>query len=474
MDRRKINVVMVASECAPLAKVGGLADVVGSLPKAMHNTNVSICLPMYEHLQSMKTKLIGELSITDSQEVVKIYKTILPKSKVEIFLLYNKNYLSRGPIYLNPNKHSSDTNQGRYGFFCVATLEFIHKYKPQTQVIHCHDWHAGLIPLLIKSNKSLNHLHTVFTIHNIANQGIWPIKEAKKISKQLAISKIKEINFMETGIRYADQVTTVSPTYAKEILTKKYGYNLAPLLRKRSKNLSGILNGIDTDYFNPKTDNIIYKKFSIKKLISKTANKLRLQKELSLPINKNILLLGVISRLYEQKGLDWLVDIIPQLIKFDIQMVVLGTGDKILENQLKTLEKKFPKNIKALIKFDITWAQKIYASSDIFLIPSRFEPCGLTQMIAMRYGTVPIVRETGGLKDTVPIYKKIKGKINGVGFVFKQENSQALYKTIIKALKVYDNKKDWEILQKNCMRQDFSWRQSAQEYVKLYKKSTRN
>jgi len=456
MAKRKINVIMATAECAPLAKVGGLADVVGSLPKAMPNTNVSICLPRYEHLQSIKAKLIGKISITKNKETVEIYETNLPKSKVKIFLFDNKNYLSRGPIYLKANKRSVNTNQNRFAFFCLATLEFIRQYKPLTQIIHCHDWHAGLIPYLTQSNKSFNHLRTVFTIHNIANQGVWPIAKAEKISKQLLIPKVKEINFMETGIKYADQITTVSPTYAKEILTNKYGYNLAPLLRKRRRQLSGVLNGIDIDHFNPQTDNTIYKKFSIKNLTAKTTNKLKLQKELKLPIAENIPLLGAISRLYEQKGLDWLADIIPQLVKLNAQLVVLGTGDKTLENQFKALAKKYPNHVKALLKFDIALAQKIYAAADIFLIPSRFEPCGLTQMIAMRYGTVPIVRRTGGLKDTVPAYKKVKGKINGVGFVFKQETATALYKTIVKALKVYNNKRDWKILQKNCMRKDFS------------------
>jgi starch synthase len=474
MVRKKINILMVAAELNPLAKVGGLADVIGALPKELNkikSLSIDLCLPLYEHLVHLKksANFVDSLYLPN-KEKIDIYQTFLPKSKIKIYLFYNQKYLSRGSVYLHSRHHSSDINQVRFAFFNLAVIEFIKKIKPQTNLLHCHDWHAGLLPYLIKTDKALAKIKVLYTIHNIANQGIWNKSAAHKLKVPVEKIKLKQINFMEMAIIYADHVNTVSKTYAKEIMTNKYGYNLAPLLRRVKHKVSGILNGIDTLEFNPATDQIIEKKFNPKTIEYKVINKLELQKELELEINPSLPLLGVVSRLYEQKGLDWLVEIIPQLKNQRLQIVILGTGDKKLEKIFRGYNKKFSKFFKAALDFDPVLAQKIYAACDMFLVPSRFEPCGLTQLIAMRYGAVPIVRATGGLKDTVLPFKKTKDKIVGTGFLFTKESSRALYQTILQALKIYQDQPSWKQLQKNCLQQNFSWQQSALSYANLYKR----
>lgn len=474
MARKKINILMVASELNPLAKVGGLADVIGALPKELNkikNLTIDLCLPLYERLNYLKTSdnFIGKL-ILPNKEKVDIYQTFLPKTKIKVYLFYNKKQLSSGPIYLHPHQHSSGANQVRFAFFNLAIIEFIKKIKPQTNILHCHDWHTGLLPYLIKTDTTLTKIKVLFTIHNIANQGIWNKSAANRLKVPIEKIESEQINFMKMAIIYADHINTVSASYAQEIMTKKYGYNLSPLLNQVKQKISGILNGIDIEEFNPATDKKIFKNYDLKTINNKVINKIKLQKELGLEINSELPLFGVVSRLYEQKGLDWLAKIVPRLKKQKLQMVILGTGDKKLEKIFRSYNKKFSKFFKAIIGFDLTLAQKIYAACDIFLVPSRFEPCGLTQLIAMRYGAIPIVRATGGLKDTVMRYKKIKNHILGTGFLFTKESSQALYQTILKSLDIYQNQNIWKKLQKNCLQQNFSWEKSALSYANLYKR----
>jgi len=420
----KLNIFHVASECAPYAKVGGLADVIGSLPFSLQNdqNNISICLPLYKQLISYKKRVnLHSVLVLANAENVTVYKLIIPQSNISLFLFYNKKFISEGPIYLNSQLKTTNNNQERFAFFNLAVIEFLKKIKTTTNIVHCHDWHTGLIPYLIKKEPKLIKIKTVFTIHNIANQGIWEVAKAKKMNINIPKTNGNFINFIETGLRYSDFITTVSPTYAKEILTKKYGYNLTPLLNKRKNKLVGILNGINNDEFNPVTDKKIFYNYNIKKISVKKLNKTKLQKLSGLPIEPKNLLFGVVTRLYEQKGMDWLAEIMPHLKNLKVQIILLGTGDKLLEKKFKLLEKKYPKTLRVYIDFNLKLAQQIYAGSDAFLVPSRFEPCGLTQMIAMRYGTIPIVRATGGLKDSVIPYKKDKNTIHGTGFVFTDE-----------------------------------------------------
>ncbi len=473
MSNKKIKILLTAAECTPFAKVGGLADVIGSLPKEIYKRRykIDVILPLYGNIDTKFFAIHNNhkyffINFSNQKEKIEIFTSYLPKSKVRILFLKNNKFLSTNEVYINT---SGTENQKRFTFFSLAVKEFIKQLKNKNIILHCHDWHTGLLPYLIKNDRETRSIKTIFTIHNIANQGIWDTRDAQKFGLDFANRFEEKINFMEIGITFADHVTTVSQTYAKEIMTKKFGYNLAPLLRRQRQKVSGVLNGIDTDEFNPQTDRLIYKNFNATYLNNKTFNKLKLQQDFGWKKNTKTPLLGVISRLFEQKGLDWLAQIMPKIAQHNIQLVVLGTGDRQLEKTFKQLEKIYPNKLRAIIDFQPILAQKIYAASDIFLVPSRFEPCGLTQMIAMRYGTVPIVRSTGGLKDTVKQYQKNKNKITGTGFVFKQEKPQALYLAIVKALKVYNNKNNWGSLQKNCMRQDFSWKKSAQEYIALYK-----
>jgi starch synthase len=348
-------------------------------------------------------------------------------------------------------------------------LETSKKLNFKPDIIHANDWHVALTADLIKTinqkNDFFNKTKILYTIHNLASQG-----KAKaniigytKINPELPIIKVDardgDINFMIQGILGSDLINTVSPTYAKEILDHYLGAGLENILAKRKKQLYGIINGIDADFFNPETDNLINQKYSLKNLEKKIANKLALQKQLGLPVDKNIALIGLVSRLVWQKGLDLMTE---NFSRLNCQFIFLGTGQPKLEQQLLNLAKKFPKQFSAQIKFDEKIAHEIYAGSDIFLMPSRFEPCGLGQMIAMRYGTVPVVRATGGLADTVN--KK-------TGFSFKKYSSEELYKIIDEALTVYyKNKKLWRQLKINGMKKNFSWDKPAKEYLKLYKK----
>jgi len=483
MDKRniKIKALFLSAEVAPLAKIGGLGDVAGALPQNLLKLGVDIriCLPFYGSIDQKKysaKKIIANLAvpIDGKKETVDVYQANLPGSKVLVYLIKHLFFDSK-EIYIGKplmlgGKYTKPLDElKRFAFFTRAALEAAKKLNFRPDVIHANDWHVALAADFIKTLNRQNNFFaktkTLYTIHNLANQGITKpdIIGYTKIDPELPVIKVDakdgDINFMVQGILGSDLINTVSPTYAKEILEHYQGAGLEKILAKRKKDLYGIINGIDTDFFNPATDNLIKQKYSLDNLDKKVINKLDLQKQLGLPVNKNMASIGLVSRLVWQKGLDLITE---NFSRLNCQFVFLGTGQKEHEQQLLNLSKKFPEKFSAQIKFDEKLAHKIYAGADIFLMPSRFEPCGLGQMIAMRYGTVPLVRATGGLADTVN---------NQTGFSFKKYSSQELYKTINKALRVYyKNKKLWQSLQLNGMKTDFSWDKSAKEYVKLYKK----
>ncbi|MFA6306569.1 MAG: glycogen/starch synthase [Patescibacteria group bacterium] len=472
--KSKIKILFLSAEVAPLAKVGGLGDVAGALPQALIKLGVDIriCLPFYGLINQKKyptKKIINRLAVPtgDKNETIDVWQTSLPGTKISVYLIKH-NFFNFKKIYLGKPANRPDDLK-RFTFFTRAALTTAKKLNFKPDVIHANDWHTGLTADFIKTLNRQNNFFaktkTLYTIHNLASQGKAKpeIVGYAKIDRNLAIIKVdagnNDINFMVQGVLGSDLVNTVSPTYAKEILGHYQGANLEKILKKRKSDLYGILNGIDTGFFNPATDNLISQKYSLKNLDKKTANKLALQKQLGLPIDKNIALIGLISRLVWQKGLDLITE---NFSRLNCQFVFLGTGQPELEQQLLALAKKFPSQFSAQIKFDEKLAHLIYAGADIFLMPSRFEPCGLGQMIAMRYGTVPLVRATGGLADTV------NGK---TGFSFKKYSGEKLYKTLWRALKIYyDQPKTWRQLQLNGMRKDFSWKKSAKEYLKLYKK----
>ncbi|MFH1661592.1 MAG: glycogen/starch synthase [Candidatus Falkowbacteria bacterium] len=497
MLKNKLKILMTSAEIAPFAKVGGLADVVGSLPPALKKLGVDVRLvmPLYGSIDKTKFKLRKlhsgiKISSAHKNEKINLWKSNLPNSNVIVYFIDAPKYFGFQDVYLK------NDNAERFLFFSLASLCILITEKFKPNLIHCHDFHTALIPDLLKvltgpngdlilpktccQNPKLcciteshnpqiffKNIKTLFTIHNLNYQGKTDIETLKigNLSKNSLKTLEKDakdgdINFMAQGILNTNAINTVSPTYAKEIATSIYGANLDNIIKKRKKDLYGIVNGIDTNFFNPNTDEFIKENYSIKTINKKIENKLYLQKKLGLPADKNIALVSIVSRLAWQKGFE-LID--EKLCDLDCQFVILGTGQEKYEKQLKKLSKKYPKKFSAKIDFNIELAQQIYAGSDIFLMPSRFEPCGLGQMIAMRYGTIPLVRKTGGLADTVN---------NSVGFSFDGFSSADLYQTLNKSLDVYYKKpKKWRSLQKKSMKKDFSWNKSAKEYLKLYKKT---
>ncbi len=483
--RKKLKNLMVSAEIAPFAKEGGLADVVGALPKALEKLNIDlkIFIPFYgfidrKKIDARKIKSNIDLVVDNKKIFFSLHQTVLPGSSVSVYLIRHKIFntkkiYSSANIKLNGQFSHKLIDTEKFIFFSKAVLRSAQEIDFQPDVIHCHDWHTAIIPSLLKSLSGdfFKNTKTIYTIHNLAHQGIAQpsIVGFSKIDPDLPIIKADlrngDINFMVQGILGADIINTVSPTYAKEILTHYQGASLDKILWKKRGDLYGILNGIDTEFFNPATDKNIRQRYTIRTLSRKKINKLYLQKKLCLPQDKNTAVVGLVSRLVWQKGLE-LIDnkFIEAIYKLPLpcQFIVLGTGQTQYEKHLKKLARKFPDKFSAQIMFDNKLAQQIYAGADIFLMPSRFEPCGLGQMIAMRYGTVPVVRATGGLADTVD---------NKVGFKFKEFSSKAFYQTLEKALKIYyQQPKKWLLLQENGMKKDFSWDKSAKEYLKLYKK----
>ena len=472
MMKNDIKVLFVASECTPIAKVGGLGDVIGSLPKALNKLglDVRIVLPKYGIIDEKKypSQLVAS-GIKVNGEKINVYQAFLPQSKVVLYLLENKRYFGENDVYFERTAFVGSFKEiGRFLFFSKAILEIFPAIHWLPQIIHCHDWHTAILPALIKIKKL--KIKNLLTIHNLANQARWDQKEildflglkGNEIESLKVRDKNNDFNIFQQGILTADILNTVSPAYGKEILTKEYGAGLNKELKARKDSLYGVLNGIDVDFFNPETDPNIKVNYSLKNFERKKENKINLQEIVDFPKNKNTPLIGFVNGLTPQKGVDLIIDVIPELVKMGIQLIILGVGLAEYEKKLGELGKKYPKYISCQIKFAPILAQRIYAGCDIFLMPSKFEPCGLGQMIALRYGTIPIVRKTGGLADTV------KNKING--FVFEKYKSEALLGVLKEALKCYQKQKNWNEIVKRAMSGDFSWQKSALEYLKLYNK----
>ena len=434
-----MKVLFVASEMTPLAKVGGLGDVMGSLPKALVQIGIetSVIIPLYEQIDRIKWRLKRLGGINVGQENTIIYYTEIPAGdtgKVRIFLIENRRYLSRGPIYFDRTAFMNSRKElERFLFFSRAVFEFVRRRDFfQPDIVHCNDWHSGALVVMLQnqnSNFKNQNLKTVFTIHNLANQGAFGGR-----------------NLMEEGIENADMVTTVSPSYAKEILTKKFGEGLENLLRRRDrkKELAGILNGIDYEFWPlAKRDKLVFQK------------KIGLKQDIRSPI------FGFVARLTSQKGVNLIIPLVRKLVEENgAQFVFLGQGEADYEKNLLKLGRDYRDLICTKIGFDEKLAHDIYAQSDFFLMPSIFEPSGLGQMISMRYGTIPIVRATGGLRDSVRHLK--------TGFVFEKANSGVLFDAIKLALRYFNHPAKMKKMIKNCQNQDFSWNKSAKKYRKLY------
>lgn len=467
--KNKLKILMASAEIAPFAKVGGLADVVGSLPSALKKAkcDVRVIMPLYGVIDRKKfglKKIVSNLEIFSGNKIEKIniWESRFPGTSIIIYFIDHKKYFGKNKVYFGNNSE-------RFLFFSLAVVHSISSIKFKPNVIHCHDFHTALITNIIKVSQKYNgymkDIKTVYTIHNLNYQGKseTELLTTGNLTKNSLKSLTRDaqngdINFMVQGIINADAVNTVSETYSKEIATESYGAGLENIIKLNKNKIVGILNGIDVDFFNPKTDKFIKKKYSVSSINDKLENKLYLQKMLGLPQDKNILLVGFVSRLAWQKGIELINKNL--IANSNCQFVFLGTGQKEYEKYFKKLEKEYPNKVSANIMFDIKIAQQIYAASDVFLMPSRFEPCGLGQMIAMRYGTVTIARSTGGLNDTID---------NKVGFKFKKFNAIEFENVFNKALDLYYNKpKDWNKLVSNCMKKDFSWNKSGKKYLKLY------
>lgn len=467
-------------------KTGGLADVSGSLPHALKKAghDVRIVLPAYrEVMDKLKhpPRTCVETSIAGYP--VSLKETRLPGTRLSVWLIDAPELFDRpGNPYLDDTGKPWPDNAVRFMVFCrmiclVALNQCNLNWKPT--VVHCNDWQTGLVPALLDREK--NRPATVFTIHNLAYQGVFDriTFEQLELPEDLwHYEKLEfhdQFSFIKGGLVFSDRINTVSPHYSNEIQTSQFGHGLHDLLQHRSDRLCGIINGIDTKHWNPGTDPLIAEKYNRKKLSGKTINKTELQSRFSLPEDESALLMGLVSRLVEQKGIDMIISILPELAKRHIQLVILGSGDKDYETALTDSVSLFPEHVSVHIGYDETLAHQIEAGADLFLMPSRFEPCGLNQMYSQRYGTLPLVTPVGGLCDTVIGANRETIK-NGTatGFMLDEVSEKSLLQTIDRALDCFEEKNSWESMVKTAMQQDFSWEKSAALYADLYRQAIRD
>lgn len=477
----KLNILMAASEAVPYAKTGGLADVVGALSKALvkRDASVSVFLPLYSQidLERFPLKSTGHtitVPVSDRLETGEIFFHEL--AGVQYYFIKNDPYFNRPGLY-GTNEGDYADNAARFVFFSRAVLESAKVLGLHPDLLHCHDWHTGLIPVFLKAayadEPTFQETATLFTIHNLGYQGIfwhydWHLLNLPwDYFNYEALEFYGKINFMKGGLVFADALSTVSPTYAKEIQTAAYGCRLEGILRKRRKDLYGILNGIDTEEWDPSRDPTIAATYDAKTLQGKEKCKTALQKEAGFPTRKEIPLLAMISRLSEQKGIDLLIGVFERVMGTGAQCMILGNGDKEYEVRLQALAKKYPEQAVVQIAYDHSLAHRIEAGADIFLMPSKYEPCGLSQMMSLRYGTAPVVRATGGLEDTITQFNP--ETLKGNGFKFKAYTATAFFRQIQNALSLFREKKKWRALIQNGMEGDYSWNASAEKYLKLYR-----
>lgn len=472
----KLNILFVSSEVSSYAATGGLADVAESLPEELcKDHNVIRVMPKYKGIEK-KYKIRKSNSfiveIGGKPILTEIYKHKL--HGVLTYFIGSDEYFDRDSLY------GYDDDGERFGYFSKAVMYMLICLKIKPDIIHLNDWQTALISVLVKNE--FNHLDlfkktkVILTIHNLRFQGNFSREILDKLYLQPkhynnydedSLEFFGDISFMKGGIIYSDLITTVSNTYSNEIQTPEYGYGLDGVLTKYNHKVTGIINGIHYDKFNPETDKLIFEKYNIKNVTEKKKdNKHKLQESVGLPVG-DVPLLGVVTRLTEQKGIDLIINAIENLVDQDIQFIILGTGVKDYENKLKELSNQYPDKVKAIIEFNQTTARQIYASSDFFLMPSLFEPCGLAQLYSMRFGTIPVVRKTGGLADTVMNFSEDDQK--GSGLVFEDYNEHSFINCIREGLELFNNEKVWEKFVNNAMKQRFSWDKAAQEYVKKYK-----
>lgn len=468
-----MKILYAASEAYPFAMSGGLADVAGALPKALRRRLVGcrVVMPLYECVsEELRANMNFITSITVPVAWRRQYCGIF-EAKVDgviYYLLDNQYYFKRNSLY------GFYDDAERFAFFSRAVIEMIQYIDYKPDIIHCNDWQTALIPVFLNSlyreNEEYRNIHTVLTIHNIQYQGKYGYELVDDVlGLPAGTSQLVDydncVNFMKGGIQEADKITTVSPTYSKEILDPYYSHGLDRILMQLQDKLSGIVNGIDTEVYNPETDANIFENYNIDTIDKKVINKTGLQQEMGLPQREDVPVIGIVSRLVNHKGFDLVKRVFEDMLKADVQFTILGSGEWEFETFFHEMSQKYPEKVAFKMGFIPALARKIYAGADIFLMPSQSEPCGLAQLVALRYGTIPIVRATGGLADTI----KDSGDNEGNGFTFQSYNAHDMLEAVWRALQGYSDKQGWLTLKKRAMECDNSWGKSANEYIKLYK-----
>jgi starch synthase len=481
-----MKIAFVAAECVPYAKTGGLADVAGALPAELVELGheVKVFIPKYSLIDESRYGLkynwdIGEMPIRINGVIrsAHVHQSKLPNTEIEIYFIDCPHYFYRHAIYTN------DTDEDeRFILFSKAVIETLQRLQWTPDIIHCNDWQTGLLPLFIKDNYNWNRMFdrtaSVFTIHNIGYQGLFSrsVLFSAEIRGELfypggPVEHNGGISFMKAGISFADIINTVSNTYAHEILTPEYGAGLDSALQKRKDDLYGILNGVDYNIWNSETDKHLPYHYTINNLSGKYLNKKYLLKHFGITPDENIPLVGIVSRMVLQKGFDIFADAINDLLKLELQWIILGSGEDRFEDLFRLLSNQFPGKVGVYIGYNNELSHLIEAGADMFLMPSKYEPCGLNQIYSLKYGTVPIVRKTGGLADTVKDWDEQShyGLKDGNGFSFYDYSGYALFKSVERAVNTFKHKDIWKKIQLNGMRQDFSWTRSAEKYTELYK-----
>jgi starch synthase len=491
----KYKILFVTSEVVPFIKTGGLADVSSALPQKLQELGhqVRIVVPKYGAIDERKYKIHEvvrlkdlKINIGEKEVVFSLRSSFLigPKTRVQIYFLDNPEYFgSRHSLYSDPlTGEDYADNDERFILLSRAVFELINKLGWVPDIIHANDWQCGLIPAYLKNAFNSDPLYTsiksIFTIHNLSAQGIFPktafakTELPKELESEKGILHKGKINFLKSGLIYSDMITTVSENYAKEISTKKeYGAGLHEVLAKRKKDIFGIINGIDDTIWHPEIDSKIPKKFSVKNLDDKKENKKALVDNFNFTYNEKVPVLGMISRLIDDKGFDLVQKAFPQLMKLNLQLVLLGTGDKKTQKFFSTMASKHSDKFACFIGFDDELAHLIEAGSDMFLMPSKFEPCGLNQMYSLMYGTIPIARKTGGLADTVQPFNPKNG--TGNGFLFEKYTVADMISAVKNAVKIFSGDQNtWQTIMKNGMKSNFTWLNSTKNYIELYKKLT--
>ena len=474
-----MKIAMIASEIAPFAKTGGLADVVGTLAIALERYGHELCLIMPAYRSALQGQFALEetpiklsVPVSTEQQTASVFKAAMGKN-IAVYLVRADRYFDRDALYGTAEGDFVD-NAERFTFLSRAALEIL-RDQP-IDLVHCHDWQAALTIVFLKTQSdrypSLAAAKTVLTLHNLGFQGIFaaPHWHLLNLDRSLFTPRYLEfygqINFLKGALTFADKITTVSPSYAQEIMTKDQGFGLEGVLRQRARDLTGILNGVDYSQWSPATDPHIAQRYSENNLAVKQSCKKSLQGRVNLPAKSELPLIGIISRLTAQKGFDLIEKIFDRLMEQEIQLVLLGSGESRYEEYFRLAASRFPDKVAVRIGFDEVLAHQIEAGADLFLMPSLYEPCGLNQMFSLRYGTIPIVRAVGGLKDTVAPIDPVKS--GGTGFVFGPYEPAALWETIEAALRFYQDKTAWSDVQRRAMRMDFSWDRSAQAFSHLY------